>query len=493
MKTYKLFALCAAVLLPAWTVFAQEETLENTTSWKAEVFASAASGTNTPFWLASNRYGLVPLDAGNGYGLTGITHHQSLNKDWSWQAGLSLAAVEPRYRNILIQEFFAGVSYKNLRLTIGSKENHTSLWNKALSSGDMVHSGNARPIPELNLSMPHFTLVPYTKGWLQIKGDFAVGRSFDEAYLKQTVRPGTTYVDNVLWHHKSGYLRLEDTKGNSPVSATVGLQHWVQWGGTSSNPKIGKQPQSFRDFIRVVTGSEGGEGATLSDQINVLGNHYGSYDMELAYQGQKLSARAYHQWYFEDKSGMELANGTDGLWGVEVNLHTCRWVQKVVVEHVVTRNQSGQFHFLEFDHDKYPGRGGGGDSYYNNGEYTTGVSYFNRGIGSPLIPSPEYNEDGTLGFPNNRVSDWHVGISGELSTQVSYRLLATAMNTYGSHARPFRDIKQGVSGLLDITYKHPKLEDWQFTGTVAGDARELFGRSLGVGIKITKTGILKNW
>ncbi len=83
MKTYKLFALCAAVLLPAWTVFAQEETLENTTSWKAEVFASAASGTNTPFWLASNRYGLVPLDAGNGYGLTGIAHHQSLNKDWS--------------------------------------------------------------------------------------------------------------------------------------------------------------------------------------------------------------------------------------------------------------------------------------------------------------------------------------------------------------------------------------------------------------------------
>jgi hypothetical protein len=30
MKTYKLFALCAAALLPAWTVFAQEETLENT-------------------------------------------------------------------------------------------------------------------------------------------------------------------------------------------------------------------------------------------------------------------------------------------------------------------------------------------------------------------------------------------------------------------------------------------------------------------------------
>ena len=190
---------------------------------------------------------------------------------------------------------------------------------------------------------------------------------------------------------------------------------------------------------------------------------------------------------------MELANGTDGLWGIQVDLPSFSLLRKVVVEHVVTRNQSGQFHFLDFDHGAHPGRGGGADSYYNNGEYTTGVSYFNRGLGSPLIPSPEYNNNGTLGFPNNRVSDWHLGLSGALSAQVEYRLLGTVMNTYGSHGQPFRTIKRGVSGLMDITYRHPQLNGWKFTGTVAADGRELFGRSIGVSLRVTKTGLLKAW
>ena len=43
----------------------------------------------------------------------------------------------------------------------------------------MVLSPNARPIPEIKLSMPEFTIVPLTKGWMQVKGDFAVGKSFD--------------------------------------------------------------------------------------------------------------------------------------------------------------------------------------------------------------------------------------------------------------------------------------------------------------------------
>lgn len=493
MKLYRLLATIAAAFFFTAEFQAQNVTGSDNTTWKAEAFGSAASGTNTPFWLASNRYGLVPLEAGNGYVLAGVTHEQGLGGSWRWQAGVSMAAVEPRYRTVLVQELYAGISYKRIQLTVGSKENYTSLWDRELSTGDMVFSTNARPIPEVNLSMPDFTVVPFTGGWLQVKGDFAVGRSFDSDYLEQFAQPGSTYVQDVLWHHKSGYLRIQDSQGSFPLSAIVGIKHWAQWGGKSSNPSIGKQPQSLGDFIRVIAGSEGGTGATLSDQINVLGNHYGSYDMEVTYAGKGWLLKGYHQLYFEDKSGMELASGSDGLWGLQLDLPKISWLRKVVVEHVVTRNQSGQFHFIDFDHNGYPGRGGGGDSYYNNGEYTTGVSYFNRGLGSPLIPSPEYNGDGLLGFPNNRVSDWHMGLSGSLSPLVEYRLLGTVMNTYGTHNRPFRDIKRGLSGLLDITYRHPQLKGWQFTGTVAGDARDLFGRSLGVSLRVTKTGLLKTW
>ena len=43
-------------------------------------------------------------------------------------------------------------------------------------------------------------------------------------------------------------------------------------------------------------------------------------------------------------------------------------------------------HFITFDRDKWKGgRGGGNDDYYNNGEYRTGFSYFNRGVGSRML------------------------------------------------------------------------------------------------------------
>lgn len=190
---------------------------------------------------------------------------------------------------------------------------------------------------------------------------------------------------------------------------------------------------------------------------------------------------------------MIFVNNTDGLWGGQLDLPKFPWLRKVVVEYLVTRNQSGQFHFIDFDHDLHPGVGGGGDDYYNNGEYTTGASYFNRAIGSPLITSPEYNEAGSLGFKNNRVRDWHFGAEGAISSQVSYRVLVTVMNSWGRHATPFLSKKRGASGLLDISYQHPRLSGWEFTGSLAADAGSMFGDNFGFSLKVAKRGILKSW
>ena len=59
--------IAVATLLHAANTFAQTEEAEDATSYKAEVFGSASSGSTTPFWMVSNRYGVVPLDANNGY------------------------------------------------------------------------------------------------------------------------------------------------------------------------------------------------------------------------------------------------------------------------------------------------------------------------------------------------------------------------------------------------------------------------------------------
>lgn len=493
MKSVRLVFMGLAFLSTAALSSAQEEITPEATTYKAELFGSVATGDETPFWMVSNRYGIVPLEANNGYLNAGVFHNQTFGKDFRWGAGLDVVAVVPRHHNFFIQQVYAEIGYKCLLLSMGSKERYTSLWDRKLSSGDLILSPNARPIPEVNISIPEFTTVPLTKGWMQIKGDFALGRSFDSGYLEDFVNDKQTYVKNVLWHHKSFYVQIKDTRGGSPLSGAIGVQHWAQWGGTSSNPRIGKQPQSLKDFLRVICGSEGGGDATQSDQINVLGNHYGSYDFKLTYTQPNWQVSAYYQHYFEDKSGMIFVNNTDGLWGAQLDLPKFPWLRKVVMEYLVTRDQSGQFHFIDFDHDLHPGVGGGGDDYYNNGEYTTGVSYFNRAIGSALIPSPEYNANGLLGFKNNRVRSWHLGTEGDLSPQVSYKFLLTVMNSWGRAASPFLEKRNSVSALVDISYQHPRLADWRFSGSLAADGGSMFGDNFGFSLKVAKRGILKSW
>ncbi|MDR1344205.1 MAG: capsule assembly Wzi family protein [Tannerellaceae bacterium] len=457
------------------------------------MFASGASSDYTPFWLVSNRNGIVPLAAGNGYLSAGMFYNQSFDNGIRLIAGADMAAVTPRYRNILIRQLYAGIAYRSLILSAGSREQHSSLWDKDLSSGDMVLSSNARPIPEIKISMPEYTPFPGTKKWLYLKGSFSVGRSFDTDYLDRfTETSKATYVKDILWHYKSIFFRFEAPENRFPLSFELGLQHGAQWAGVSTNPRIGEQPRGLSDFVRVILGMGGGDGATASDSINVLGNQYGSYDMKLTYKGGNWSVQAYHQRYFEDKSGTIFGNGWDGLWGVQLSLHKTPWLHKILVERIDTRNQTGPFHFINFDHDKYPGVGGGGDNYYNNGEYTTGLSYFNRSVGSPLLPSPEYNTDGAVGFKNTRVLGWHLGLSGDIFSQLSYRILFSVTDSWGVTYRPFfPDSKTGASGLLEITYRHPHLEGWTLTGSVSADRGDILGKEgIGFGLCISKRGIL---
>ncbi len=484
-----LFLICLATGMTA-----QEEVQSEALTYKAEAFGSTASGDYTPFWMVSNRYGVVPLEAGNGYARGSITNHQSFGKGFSWGAGLDLVVAYPRYRNVYVQQAYADLRYKSLLLTIGSKETYYSLWDKNLSSGDLMISPNARPIPEINLSMPEFTVIPSLKGWLQIKGDIAVGRSFDTDYLKDFTRLPQEYIQDVLWHHKAFFLRVKDTRNDYPFSLALGLQHIAQWGGTSNNPDIGVQPHSLKDLLRIFFAQSGGENATDADRVNVLGSHQISYDFQLGFTKKDWALHAYYQHLSSDKSGLLFYNGTDGLWGLQADINHFPFIRKVVVEYLETRNQSGSFHFIWFDHDLHPGRGGGGDDYYNNEEYTTGNSYFNRSIGSPLLTSPEYNKNRGLGFQNSRVSDWHWGMEGDVSPQVSYRFLLSVMKGWGTPLAPLLQKMSGTAWLVDIHYTHPQLDDWQFTGSVAGDTGDVFGnKGIGFSLKICKRGLLKRW
>ena len=466
---------------------------QNATDYHIETTGSATTGKYTPFWMVSNKYGVVPLDAGNAYLRTGVSHLQMLGNGFHWSAGIDMLAATPRHRAAYIQQLFAAIQYKSLNLTIGSRENYTSLWDRELSSGDLVLSPNARPVPEINLSVPKFTPVPFTKRHLQFRGHTALGKSFDSRYLQSFANENAVYIENVLWHHKSLQLRFIDPDSQFPLTVVAGMHHNAQWGGTSTDPKLGQQPQSFKDLIRIILGKSGDENASLSDQINVLGNHYGSYELQFGYLNPAFNIYIYKQHYFDDVSGMELYNIQDGLRGLQVDLPNFSPVNKIVVEYLDTRHQSGPVHWFLYDHEQYPGYGGGSDNYYNNGEYTTGVSYFGRGLGSPLITSPEYNENKVLGFRDNRIRVFHLGFQGYLSKQLSYRLLSTSSESWGTMDRPFLKKKNNFSSSAKITWCHPRLADWLFTGEVATDFGSKYGDNTGICLSIKKTGTIKRW
>ncbi len=494
MKTVRKYFISLLFAGAATISWSQSDVPEDATSYNVEAYGSWASGLNTPFWFASNTYGVVPLDANNGYGRVGVFHQQHFGKGFRWGAGIDAVVSGPRYKNFYIQQAYANIGYKCLELTVGSKEQYESILDRYMSTGDVLQSANARPMPEVHLAIPEFTVIPLTKGWLQAKGNISVGRTLDNGYLEYFTGGNQTYIKSVLWHKKAIYLQLKDTRGSFPLSAIIGIQHVAQWGGTSTNSSIGDQPSSLKDFVRIFFGKEGGSDATTSDQINVLGNHAIAYDFSLAYTADAWQLRWYYQHMADDKSGIEFYNGTDGLWGLQLDLQKFPWIRTVILEYFTTMNQSGPFHYISFDHDEHPGRGGGADSYYNNGEYVQGLSYFNRGTGSPLIPSPEYNTDGKLGFKSNRVKDWHIGICGDLSSHVSYRIFCTVMRSYGTMGAPYLERKDGVSLLGEVQYTHPKLDGWKFGASIGSDTGDVFNESsTGFSLKVSKSGILKKW
>jgi len=463
-------------------------------NYRLDLFGSASSGKYTPFWMTSNTYGAVPIQPDNGYIRGDLGWEYAFPDKIKLEANADVLAGDKNASSLWIQQLYAAISYRNMYFFVGAKERYNSMLDKDLSMGDMTFSTNARPIPEINFAFPNFTNIPFTKGYMQFRGDFSFGKSFDNNYILRTMNPGAVYNYNILLHHKSLFLKWEDPSERFPFWGMIGLEHAAQWGGTSSI--YGKDSSdSFRNLLRILLCQSGDASANEGEQINVLGNHLGTYNVKIAYKDKKFQAALYKQHYYEDKSGLEMANWRDGIWGGEFSFFNQPFLQKVVVEYLQTTNQSGPLHFLFYNNKLYPNsRGGGDDDYYNNYFYVVGWSYFGRGIGNALLTSPVYNDDHALGFENNRLKAIHLGLKGNITSEFSYRALFTGMNGWGTSYLPFTEKEDSFSSLIECTYQ-PKNQKgwkkgWQIGLQVAFDNGDLYGDNLGCSLKISKTGVI---
>lgn len=454
------------ILLPL-RVFAQRDSIK----YEASILGLASSGTYSPFWLQSNQYGKVssaPTSADISFGINKDFGHKTGLFDYGFKANLLMQTNASKTTGYF-HEYYAKVRLLVFDLIVGAREEQLGNQDSTLSCGGFLFSQNAQPMPKITVGIEHFTPVPFTHGFLEIKGAISHGWFTDNIYDQ-----------NVFLHHKYAYLKLG---GKFPVHLQYGLDHVAQWGGTI--PGWGQQPTKFNDYIDIFLGRSGGSDASRSDQINALGNHIISQSMRLDVDISDFIISGYWQNLSEDgpiRVIWNTMNLPDGLWGISIRNKNFPFIKGIVYEYLNTTDQSGPYH------DKDGIIFGGGDNYFN-GEYQTGWSYYSRTIGTPFITSPIYNKNGIISIVNNRVQVHHFGIEGDIYGY-QYKALSSFSKNYGTYSNPYPEMIRNTSLMLEVNKQIPKLLNINIGCKIGADVGKLYGNSVGVQISLMKSGNL---
>ena len=450
---------------------------------KIESAGTLTDGDYAPFWITSNKYGIGSETRNKGYLKTGLFASKNLfDNKLNVSIGTDILVSDNIQDNFYFHQLYADLKYRSLGLSIGAKERSNPFKNKDLSTGGLTLSNNARPIPQIEAGFPTFVEIPYTNGYMQIQGGISYGRFNDDKYKIPYAGDGS-YAENVLYHRKYAYFKIEK---KSPWSFVLGLEMDTQWGGDfyDKNGHRSSSSAGIKDFFKIITPMSGGSESNGTDQINIQGNVYGSWHFILNYKKENYSIKTYHEHYYDDHSGMFFKNMPDGIYGLELNWNKKQIISSVLLEYIHTKNQSGPFLFDKSNN--IPIQVSAGDNYYNHVDY---ISITNHGfvLGNPLLTSPIYNNKRTLQVLNTRLSAFHGGVSGYLTNDLKYKTLLTYSKSWGTPFIPSRQIRTQFSSMLEMEYTPTKIEGWAFTGALAyDDSSTIVGDNLGFQLKISK-------
>lgn len=458
-----------------------------------ELNGAFARGAHTPFWLVNNRFGLSSIKKVNGHMRAGFFREDNHSKPFGYSFGADLAVAGGYTSTFIIQQLYGGIRYKCLDLTVGSRETRSQMVNPELSSGDLLFSDNARPIPQARLAIEQYTIVPWTRRWLAVRGYISMGAFTDERFQKSFTQGLHKRTKHVLFHSKGGFLRIGN-RDRFPLVVEGGLEMAAQWGGTIIYPDghTLKMPHSFKDALKIIfpTGSDSSNPELAGEVSNVLGNHTGQWCAALDWhdKAQTWGARAYFEHYFEDHSMMFFDfKWRDMLLGFEIDLPANPIVSSIVYEYLYTKDQAGAVYW---DHTPdIPEQVSGRDDYYNHYLYT-GWEHWGMGIGNPLVISPIYNTDNTLSFKDNRIMAHHIGWKGSPLPGVDYRVLISYSRSWGTYDQPNSYVKRNLNGLLEVTWHPRRLSGWAGCIGIGADGGSLLGKSAGVMLTISKSGWL---
>ncbi len=454
--------------------------------YKSSLQGNVATEKNLPFWQVSDRFGVVPptsnglLQAGFFSGFTG-------NHSIDFAYGLSGAAYSSRDKNkAILDEAYVAAKWKKVRLDLGFVRPEVEYNGISSTNGNIINSGNTRTKPGYNLRTD-FIKVPLTGNILSFKFNWSDYLMIDNLY-----------ADNIRLHHKSFYINIKPVPR---IDIIVGLEQWAQWGGTTPQ---GKQPSSFRDYVRIVCAEEGGKGASQSDSLNVLGNHLGREYLRINYNADNYTLSFYHDIPFEDGSGTRFANFPDGTYGLYYGSKDKKqWISDVMYELTYTKKQSGRYHDRKATpeeiekqdpHSPFYGRVvlGGNDNYFNHGEYRSGWTYYGNTIGTPFItPTPPDKDGITMGVFNNRLIAHYIGMKGYFMRKLPYLLRLSYSLNYGTYNIPLPHRPEQFSFGLEVGVLRTRKLPFHVDLGIYGDYGKLLSNNFGVSVSLSRNGLIK--
>lgn len=356
-----------------------------------------------PHYLESNKWGLVQTDDLQSLTYVDVNYNKELRENLILDLGGVIGFNLNDESELFYNELYAQLNYYSLYFVVGKKYSTMGETPSSLSSGSMTISDNASPIPKVSLGFDEFVTIPYTFDLISIKGNISHGW-FE----------GDRYVEDILLHEKSLYVKVDSKIGLYPYG---GLVHEAMWGGTFTEGTYEGESLSdisFENFMKIFFADSGDSDSIIEgEQINKLGNHLGAWEFGLYGEYDLLDFQFYYQHYFEDGSGMEFQNNYDGLWGITVSPKNITFIDNILFEFLTTKYQSGDTHNIG---DEVLG---GRDSYYYHYIYLNGWTHLNSVIGNSFFSTT--GEDSSLRIANNRMNVFNVGIEGSIFNDYIYK------------------------------------------------------------------------
>ncbi len=326
-----------------------------------------------PLWMVANRWGAISdkqYDASTFAGFTGVNYFGKKYISKSNPTGIEQSIFYVKYGANLInynhfsgttfQEIYAKAGFKHLEIRAGRFKYIPGEVDQDLSSGSMGVSGNALPIPQITLALTDYVNIPFTNGWLQIKGQLSHGWFGKNRYLDS------------YYHEKNLYLRA----GKRKFKFFAGAQHYVEWGGKRADIQLDRSLKGFYNVFFSVNNADDGSGidpSQLKTGSYRAGDQRGIIELGFDLETNYLLLHAYHQTPFDGTWGVDYRN-IDNLSGISlVPKNQKAVVKKVLLEFIYTQQAENYAPPLNRQ------------AYYNNGYYKTGWEYDNRIVGTPLF------------------------------------------------------------------------------------------------------------